>query len=795
MTWPDFWTSTTWLAPALLLLAIAGLAAAWASFSAPASWNLRLATWGLKLLGVGLLVCCLLEPAYREQVPVKEANVFVALIDRSQSLDVRDTLQRNETRTEAVQKIVNDRVDWQAALDDAFDFRRYYFGNALRSVNAFEANEDFDTASDLGAALTSLQQRLQGKSVGGLLLFTDGNLTDPDQLPPSFDFPIYPVRIAGPIGRDLTIRNLTVSETNFEAAPVTIVAELEAQGLAGETVVVELLNLAGDILKTESVAGVQDNKRFAVRFEDRPLGTGPHFYSVRARRKAAENQPSLADDGEATLINNQRMFAVDRSQGPYRILYVSGRPNWELKFLHRAVEEDDELDLVKLIRVANREPKFSFRGRIGESTNPLFRGFNNLDEDDAASYDEAVVISLPADHELAAELDRKFPTTAEQLYQFSAVILDDIEADCFTPDQHSLVQQFVSERGGTLLMLGGLGTFDNGRYGRTPIGQMLPIYLDRNEPVNSRMQYTMELTRDGWLQPWTRLRATEAQEQTRLAGMPPFEVVSPASLVKPGATVLASLRGDDQSLAPGLVVQKFGKGHSAALMIGDLWRWQMRKPESGDLPKFWRQLHRWMVADVPQRFEVQIKQDDLTTLRSRVVLRNEKFAPLDNARVMARIIPIQTGNTTTSPDATNVDTARSTSFLDLTALPHDQEPGVYELEYTPKQSGPFRIEWTATGPDGADLGTRTTGWVAQPLVQELTQLNANQEFLERLAQASGGRIVEPRELDSFCRAVPVTEAMVTETKVHPWWHAPFLFWTAIGCLIAEWGLRRWKGLP
>jgi hypothetical protein len=37
--------------------------------------------------------------------------------------------------------------------------------------------------------------------------------------------------------------------------------------------------------------------------------------------------------------------------------------------------------------------------------------------------------------------------------------------------------------------------------------------------------------------------------------------------------------------------------------------------------------------------------------------------------------------------------------------------------------------------------------------------------------------------------------MVTETKVHPWWHGPFGFLAALGCLIAEWGLRRWKGLP
>ena len=41
---------------------------------------------------------------------------------------------------------------------------------------------------------------------------------------------------------------------------------------------------------------------------------------------------------EATLANNRRLATVDRGGGPYRVLYVGGRPNWEFKFLRRAVE-------------------------------------------------------------------------------------------------------------------------------------------------------------------------------------------------------------------------------------------------------------------------------------------------------------------------------------------------------------------------------------------------------------------------------------------------------------------------
>jgi hypothetical protein len=109
-----------------------------------------------------------------------------------------------------------------------------------------------------------------------------------------------------------------------------------------------------------------------LRFQLKPEGSGLVFYRVEAALKADASGNAPA---EATLANNTRVVVVDRGQGPFRVLYVAGRPNWEFKFLNRAVEEDTQVQLVGLIRVAKREPKFDFRGRSGESSNPLFRGF------------------------------------------------------------------------------------------------------------------------------------------------------------------------------------------------------------------------------------------------------------------------------------------------------------------------------------------------------------------------------------------------------------------------------------
>src|SRR5262249_17238112 len=154
-------------------------------------------------------------------------------------------------------------------------------------------------------------------------------------------------------------------------------------------------------------------------------------------------------------------------------LYISGRPNWEYKFLHRALSDDPQVQLSALMRIANREPKFNYLGHNGEAFNPLFRGFNNNDPDQVEQYDKPVIVKMPFDEK---ELQGGFPKTAEEMYRFHAVVIDDVEASFFSQDQMLLLKEFVRQRGGGLIMLGGAETFKTGKYDRTPIGDLLPVY-------------------------------------------------------------------------------------------------------------------------------------------------------------------------------------------------------------------------------------------------------------------------------------------------------------------------------
>ena len=76
------------------------------------------------------------------------------------------------------------------------------------------------------------------------------------------------------------------------------------------------------------------------------------------------------------------------------MLYVSGRPNWEFKFLRRALEEDDQIELAGLVRIARRQPKFDFRNPRDPVDQPLVRWVRSSRRGNGRAADQPVLIRL-----------------------------------------------------------------------------------------------------------------------------------------------------------------------------------------------------------------------------------------------------------------------------------------------------------------------------------------------------------------------------------------------------------------
>jgi len=781
---------TPWVWLGVPVLAATVVLLVWSYRRSPEIGAVHRIAFFLRLLGVLILLLCLTEPLWSGRHVKSGENMFLVVADNSSGMNIRDQGMAQSRGDVLKSAFTPGKSGWLGKLAENFQLREYVFDSQLHRTTDFSELLFDGKASAIGGILQTIAQRYRGRPLAGVLLMTDGNATDlGEQFYDLSDVPpVYPVVVGTDRPqKDISVGNVSVSQTSFEDAPVTLQADVEASGYSGKTISLNLIDSAGKAVEQQTRKISRSDEKHTFRFKVRPDRSGVLFYKLNAEEEKSQNESmdQQAAPAEATLSNNKHTLVVDRGRGPYRILYVSGRPNWEYKFLRRAIGEDEYIQLVALLRVAMREPKYEWLGRRGEVNNPLYRGFDNKNEEEAEQYDQPVLVRLGTRDE--AELRDGFPKTAEDLFGYHAVILDDIEAGFFTHDQMELLRRFVSERGGGFLMLGGAESFLEGDYNRTPIGQMLPVYLDRlpKTEISSRSKIHLALTREGWLQPWARLRDNEQDEQKRLSTMPAFRVLNRLAAAKPGAQVVATVGSNSDGQFPALVVQRYGSGRSAALTIGDIWRWGMEDPEMHkDMDKFWRQTLRWLIADVPNRISLQVVKKPGQANQPvvfQVRVRDKKFEPMNDVSISIEV---------TDPNSQTVK---------LAAGPMVNEAGLFEAMYVPRFDGSYFASAVVTDADGLELGNAETGWAVDLEAREFQSIRTNRPLLERIARQTGGQVVELDGLDSFARSLPTLNAPVMDTWTRPLWDLrgimPAVFLFVLMCFIGEWALRRWKGMP
>ena len=748
--------------------------------------------FALRAIGVALLLLCLLDPHWTGDRPAKGANIVAVVADNGQGLQLIDTNQ-SESRGQILKnQLAGTEADWLAKLGEDYQTRSYRFDRDLRRINDFGSLDFSGDRSNLSHALSKLNERYDGLPLAGILLFTDGIATDADEIE-SLNLdnlpPIYPVVVGetNPLP-DLSIDRIDIRQTAFDDAPVSLSVSLSSNGLPAQSarVAITPIQIEGDIPLSENdpdaprpqtIRTRTSGSNHSLAFDWRPSRTGIQFFEV-------STEPVQGSEQEATTSNNRRLFMVDGGQEVFRILYVTGRPNWEYKFLNRALYDDQQLQMSGLIRVARREPKFEFKGRAGESSNPLYRGFDKTEEE-AEDYDQPVLIRVNTRN--AEELADGFPDDAEELFEYDALILDDLEADFFSFNQQTLIRRFVSERGGGLLALGGADALDHGGYDDTPIAATLPIYLDKQFKRANSENLSWRLTREGWVEPWTRVRSIEADEQARLNEMPPFSVLNTIPRIKPGARVLAEVENLLGERYPSLIAHNFGSGKVACVAVGDLWRWGMRgAAEQEDLARLWRQIARWLVTDVALPVEIEAHQN-AEGVELIVEARDESYKALEigQARISIKRVDL---------DSSDIKAYTGFKEVDLYADPVTNAPGRFAASFSSTDEGAYIAKVEVLGPEGEVVGTAETGWVNEPLANEFKSLSPDTELLESIATKTNGRLVNWNELDSITELFDKRSAPITEAWSYPLWHNGWLFMVALSCFLGEWALRRKRGL-
>ncbi|MDH3206847.1 MAG: glutamine amidotransferase [Gemmatimonadota bacterium] len=695
-------------------------------------------------LRVGLLavlVFCLMQPALTLSTVVPQQNFVGILMDDSRSMQLAD--EDGTVRSSFfAEQFTRGESPLIQALSERFVLRFFRFSDVARRVDGLEEMTFDGTHTNIANALDVARGELSGVPLSGLVVVTDGADTGERPLTEA----IVPLQAAGVPVFTVGLGDETL-EPDIELGRV----ELPRTALQGSTLMVDVVVTQSGFSRGSTVPViVEDDTRILA---EESVELGPAGEPVVTRIGIELQEPGArrvrfripGQPGERVERNNARNAWIDVVGESEKILYFEGEPRWEVKFMRRAVADDENLQLVLLQRTA--ESKF-LRLEVSDST----------------------------------ELEFGFPTTRQELYRYRALVIGSVEASFFTFDQLQMIADFVSERGGGLLFLGGLSSFAEGGWAGTPVEEVMPVILG---PPAGEEGYFSEIdvtpTPAGFAHPAVQLDAEPADLRTRWEALPPLTVVNPINAVRPGATVLLTGSRSEGGEQIVLSYQRYGRGTSIALTAQDTWLWQMHSDvtlEDQSHESFWKQMLRWLVDGVPNPVlavagEEEVEPGESVELTASV--RDSTFLDVNDATVTA---------TVTSPSGLVEEVP-----LEWTV----EEDGQYAAPFRPLELGDYEIQINAQRQE-ASLGTDVTYLHSAPSDREFFGAARRTQLLRRIADDTGGQFYTRDNVATLPEDITISGAGVTLVDELDLWDMPALFLLMLLLMGAEWGYRRIRGL-
>jgi len=683
----------------------------------------QLATLGtLQLAMLVLVLFVMWQPALVNERLLPGENAVAILLDTSASMAVTDG---DSTRMQQARALLTPEA--LAELASAYQIQNFAFAETAQELDSFAELPPPGTTSKLGQSILQALRQATSASLGAVIVISDGadnsGVIAQNELSDIIGFGV-PVHTVG-IGRETIPEDLELEEV-----------QLPSKALAGTTLSarVTIRHDQGGIARVK----VYNGNTFLSTAE---IELAPDQTTTMAFIDIEVPEPGQLDlrfeldpiNGERILANNSRARVVDVPEGKYRILYIEGEPRWEYKFLQRALADDPSIQLSTLLKVTPN--KFYRQGIDGPE-----------------------------------ELADGFPTERSVLFAYDALMIGSMNVAEFTEAQQEMVRDFVSERGGSLLMIAGLNGLGLGGWGESVVSEVLPSRLSLQNAEFVRTKAPVVLTDSGRVAPLLKFSDSETENSEQWAGLPEVADYQNLGPLRPAATTLleVNINGRNQPL---LVSQPYGRGQSYILATGGTWRWQMSLPlEDLRHETFWRQLARNLVANSPRPFELTA-----TVENESIIVRAEVRDPAAEENQGLAITAV-------------ASSLENNELINVDLLPVAGRPGVYEATFRPAAAGLYSVE--AISRQGEELVSSVRTATRFDQGQEAFDVRQNRALLERVSAATGGRYWTPAEWGDIPEGISYSTAGITEQQINYLWDAPFFFLLLLMLKTAEWLLRR-----
>ncbi len=683
----------------------------------------------LQVSMLGVVVWALQQPTLTTEKMRDGENAVALVLDRSASMAYGMPVSRFQVAMQSLASV----VDQDGAPD--FAIRHYELGATAGAVTSFVDSAPIDTATSFANSLLSILEEARFNPLAAVVLSSDGADTSgrfgADELAEiaAFGVPVHTIGVGrSEIPDDVELSDITVPDRALPGSTVSARVTIRHDQAASTRVKVYD---GDDLLQLVPVELRADVNSTTAWIEVDLNDVGPH-------------QLRFSVDGEATedeLRNNARSTLVDVAKQKYRVLYFEGEPRWEYKFLRRAIGNDEDLAIATLLRV---------------SPNKFYRqGIDSADQ-----------------------LQDGFPATRDELFSYDALIIGSVEAASLSGEQQELIRDFVSERGGSLMMLAGPNGLGNGGWGQSAIADVLPARLPATttDSFHRKKAFAL-LTPQGAGAQMLRFSANADENRAAWSELPEIADYQLTGSLKPAAVTLLNANTEVGQI-PLLMMQPFGRGHAYILASGGTWRWQMSMPlEDQKHETFWRQLLRALVASAPENVSLVASSDSNDVeIFLRAEFRDDTFRPIDDIGVTA------------------VASHESGASYSIAMQPSNEESGVFTGNLVPQQSGMWYFEAVAERND-EPIAVSRSSMLHESGQAEHFNFRKNAGLLQRLSEVTGGRYFEADDLSALPDLLRYSSSGITETEYRAVWDAPAIFILLLMLKTSEWLLRRrWSSI-
>ncbi|MBN2588734.1 MAG: hypothetical protein JXA96_02640 [Sedimentisphaerales bacterium] len=694
---------------------------------------LRVFLIAIKFLTILILILILWNPSRSELVETISKNNVLVFFDTSESMSVAE--KAGTTRLDNAMNIFEEKLHTPDNQEPeykilGFDNDVYHSGSTQllrRWGHHTNIQNIIETLGKYDKANTSEQETsVTNDSTKGAIIFTDGqadnqSITNYSPLMRG-DFPIVIVGVGSRNnGTDVEIKTIKAPIKALVDSIYNVEVVAAANNLIDDSVTVELLkdNLVIDSVHVQADEfkknDKQENQNVTLQFTVAADILGSH--NLSARVKVIKDEVNIANNIQSTFVD-----VVENEE--LNILFYSQVAEFNVGKVRQVLSSDPRINLdfcLDAIRTV---------GRSSSIINKL--GYAQL------------------------------PETQEDFNKYDIIILGNFSADTLSEQQISGLYNFVTQRGGGLVMLPGRDDYGPAGWDNPQVKLLLPVIFNSNEsklwPPDAEQ---MELSPEG---NYEIILPDEDIPYFNFAVSAYYNV----DKVKPSSSILAA-----SGNRPLIIIQRIGRGKVCLLNISKLFSWYREDKQGGWLYSLLSQLTSYLGQSPGKSAGLELfaerQNADENKVKFIAYVRDNNYSPVSQANVL----------------------------LNLNNQIYSMSPsgsGYYITEIDNMQTD--RIVASAQAEfGGIFLGEKAIAVNLPSRKTEMSDTRFNEQFLQNLAKQLNGTYIYSDDVDNELINSFDAQSQVGHTNrvlsIWPNWY----LWGLICLLLSfEWFIRRAKGL-